>query len=213
MYTKVFHSLKELNLYSKLIGLILMMLSIVMVENVYLVFVMIGISILISLLLRNFESLYLSIILIVVSMFYYLHPFLLIIVKLIMLYVFYLIVKDMTNNKEKMYLMDRLFYKNRHKQSMEMYLNTCYRNKCFNDNLSVFDNINKYTRRKYSNYIVKQAQIKSNYDLQDISYRNKLSFYKFYNKKTTILNMKWNRLDNTFLISTILIFILVLMYR
>lgn len=213
MYTKVFHSLKELNLYSKLIGLILMMLSIVMVENVYLVFVMIGISILISLLLRNFESLYLSIILIVVSMFYYLHPFLLIIVKLIMLYVFYLIVKDMTNNKEKMYLMDRLFYKSRHKQSMEMYLNTCYRNKCFNDNLSVFDNINKYTRRKYSNYIVKQAQIKSNYDLQDISYRNKLSFYKFYNKKTTILNMKWNRLDNTFLISTILIFILVLMYR
>ena len=110
MYTKVCHRLKEINLYSKLTVLVLMMLSIILVENVYLVFTLIGISILVSYILRNFESLQLSIILIVISMFYYAHPFLLIIVKLIMLYVFYLISKDITYNKEKMYLMDTNIY-------------------------------------------------------------------------------------------------------
>lgn len=190
-----------------------MMLSIIMVENVYLVFVLIGISIIISGILKNFEALQLSIILIVISMFYYLHPFLLIIVKLILLYVFYLIVKDMTNNKEKMYIIDKLFYRSRHKQSMDLYLDTCFKNKCFNDNLKVYDDIDKYTRRKYSNYIIKQAEIKTSYDIQDIGYRNRLSYYKFYNKKTTLLNTKWCNVDNTFLIVSILIFALVLIYR
>lgn len=213
MYTKVYHRLKELNLYSKLIGLILMMLSIIMVENVYLVFILIGISILISSILKNFEALQLSIILIVVSMFYYAHPFLLIIVKLIMLYVFYLIVKDMTYNKEKMYLIDKLFYVSKSKSSMDLYLDSCYKNNCFNNNMREFDDIDKSTRRKYSNYIVKQAEIKTSYDLQDINYRNRLSFYKFYNKKTTILNMKWGKLDNTILLVSTLLFILVLIYR
>lgn len=213
MYTKVYHSLKELNLYSKLIGLILIMLSIMMVKNVYLVFIIIGISIIISALLNNFEALQLSIILIVVSMFYYLHPFLLIIVKLIMLYVFYLIGKEMMNHKEKMYLMDKLFYKSKNKQSIDMYLNTCYKNRCFSDNLKIYDDIDKYTRRKYSKYITKQSEIKTSYDIQDIFYRSKLSYYKFYNKKTTILNMKWNSVDNTFLIISFLIFILVCIYR
>ena len=213
MYTKVYHSLKELNLYSKLIGLILIMLSIMMVKNVYLVFSIIGISIIISALLRHFEALQLSIILIVISMFYYLHPFLLIIVKLIMLYVFYLIGKEMMNHKEKMYLMDKLFYKSKNKQSIDMYLNTCYKNRCFSDNLKVYDDIDKYTRRKYSKYIIKQSEIKTSYDIQDIFYRSKLSYYKFYNKKTTILNMKWNSVDNSFLIISFLIFILVCIYR
>lgn len=213
MYTKVYHSLKELNLYSKLIGLILIMLSIMMVKNVYLVFSIIGISIIISALLRHFEALQLSIILIVISMFYYLHPFLLIIVKLIMLYVFYLIGKEMMNHKEKMYLMDKLFYKSKNKQSIDMYLNTCYKNRCFSDNLKVYDDIDTYTRRKYSKYIIKQSEIKTSYDIQDIFYRSKLSYYKFYNKKTTILNMKWNSVDNSFLIISFLIFILVCIYR
>ena len=189
MYTKVYHSLKELNLYSKLIGLILIMLSIMMVKNVYLVFSIIGISIIISALLRHFEALQLSIILIVISMFYYLHPFLLIIVKLIMLYVFYIIGKEMMNHKEKMYLMDKLFYKSKNKQSIDMYLNTCYKNRCFSDNLKVYDDIDKYTRRKYSKYIIKQSEIKTSYDIQDIFYRSKLSYYKFYNKKEIIKSL------------------------
>ena len=213
MYTKACHSLRNLNLYSKLIGLFLLMLSIVMVENVYLVFVLIGLSIILSSMLKNFESLQLSIILIIVSMFYYLHPFLLIIVKFILLYVFYLIVKDMADKKEKMYLIDKLFYRSRHKQSMDLYLNTCYKNKCFNNNLNVYDDIDKYTRRKYSKYIVKQAEIKTSYDIQNINYRNKLSFYKYYNKKTTFLNMKWGSADNTVLMISVLLFVLVLMYR
>jgi len=213
MYTKVCHRLKEINLYSKLIVLVLMMLSIILVENVYLVFTLIGISVLVSYILRNFESLQLSIILIVISMFYCAHPFLLIIVKLIMLYVFYLISKDMTYNKEKMYLIDKLFYRNKSKGSIKLYLDSCYKNKCFTNNIKEYDDIDKYMRRKYSSYIVKQAEIKTNYDLQDINYRNRLSFYKFYNKKTTILNMKWGKLDNIILFISTLIFILVLICR
>lgn len=213
MYTKVCHRVKELNLFSKLIGIILMMFSILLVENVYLVFTLIGISILISYILKNFEALQLSIILIVISMFYYAHPFLLIIVKLIMLYVFYLIVKDVTYSKEKMYLIDKVLYKSKHKSTINLYLDSCYKNKSFNKNMSEFDDVDKYIRRKYSNYIVKQAEIKTNYDLQDINYRNRLSFYKFYNKKTTILNMKWGKLDNFILIGTSLMLLLVLIYR
>lgn len=213
MYTKACHSLRNLNLYSKLIGFFLLMLSIIMVENVCLVFILIGLSIILSSMLKNFESLQLSIILIVVSMFYYLHPFLLIIVKLILLYVFYLMAKDMANKKEKMYLVDKLFYRSKHKQSMDLYLNTCFKNKCFNKNLNVYDDIDKCTRRKYSNYIVKQAEIKTSYDLQNINYRNKLSFYKYYNKKTTILNTNWGSADNTVLMISVLLFVLVLIYR
>lgn len=213
MYTKACNTIKELNLYSKVISLILMMLSIIMVNNVYLVFIIIGISLIISLMLKDFEAIQLSLILIVASMFYYLHPFLLIIVKLILLYVFYLIVKDMMNSKEKMYIIDKLFYKSRNKQSMDLYLNNCYKNQKFNENLKIYDDIDKYTRRKYSKYIVKQSEIKTNYDLQDISYRNKLSFYKYYNNKTTVLNMDWRKLDNTFLIISLLIFVLVIIYR
>ena len=213
MYTKVCHRLNELNLFSKLIGIVLMMLSILFVENVYLVFTLIGISIFVSYVLRNFEALQLSIILIVISMFYYAHPFLLIFVKLIMLYVFYLIVKNLTYNKEKMYLIDKLFYRLKNRSIVNWYLESCYKKKCFNNNMKVFDDINKYTRRKYSNYIVKQANIKTNYDLQDINYRNRLSYYKFYNKKTTMLNMKWDKLDSFILFGTALIMILVLIYR
>lgn len=213
MYTKVYNNLKDLNLYAKFISLLLIMLSIIMVENVYIVFIIIGLSILISAILKNFEALQLSLILVVASMFYYLHPFLLIIVKLILLYVLYLIAKEMTNNKEKMYIVDKLFYKSRNKKSMQLYLDSCYKSKKFDNNMQVYDDIDKYARRKYSNYIVKQALIKTNYDLQDVSYRNKLSFYKFYDKKTSILNMKWGNVDNTFMIASILIFILTILYK
>lgn len=213
MFTKVCHSLKELNLYSKLIGLILMMLSIILVKNVYLVFALVVISIIVSAILKNFESLQMSIILIVIAMFYYLHPFLLILVKLLLLYVFYLNMKSMTRTKEKRYIIDKLFYRSKSKTAMNLYLNNCFKNKKFNNNLDVYNTIDKYTRRKYSKYIVNQALIKTNYDMQDIYYRSKLSFYKFYNKKTTILNMKWDNTDNTFLLLTILIFVLVLIYR
>lgn len=213
MYTKVCHRVRKLNLYSKLIGLFLMMMSIIVVQNVYLVFTLIGLSIIISLVLKNFEALQLSIILIVISMFYYAHPFLLIIVKLILLYVFYLIVKEMTYNKEKMYLIDKLFYKSKNKYINKLYLDSCYKNKCFSKNLNEFDDIDKYTRRKYSKYIVKQAEIKTHYDLQNINYRNKLSFYKFFNKKTTILNMRWGKLDSVIVLGTSLLFMLVLIYR
>lgn len=213
MYTKVYNNLKDLNLYAKFISLLLIMLSIIMVENVYIVFIIIGLSILISAILKNFEALQLSLILVVASMFYYLHPFLLIIVKLILLYVLYLIAKEMTNNKEKMYIVDKLFYKSRNKKSMQLYLDSCYKSKKFDNNMQVYDDIDKHARRKYSNYIVKQALIKTNYDLQDVSYRNKLSFYKFHDKKTSILNMKWGNVDNTFMIASILIFILTILYK
>ena len=213
MYTKVYHREKKLNLFSKLIGIVLMMLSILLVENVYLVFTLIAISILISHVLRNLDALQLSFILIVRSMFYYAHPFLLIIVKMIMLYVFYLIVKKLTYNKEKMYLIDKLFYRFKNRSIINLYLDSCYKTKCFNNNMKTFDDINKYTRRKYSNYIVKQAEIKTNYDLQDINYRNRLSYYKFYNKKTSVLNTKWSKLDGLVLFGTLLILLLVLIYR
>lgn len=213
MYTKVYNNLKDLNLYAKFISLLLITLSIIMVNNVYIVFGIISLSILISAILKNFEALQLSLILVVISMFYYLHPFLLIIVKLILLYVFYLIAKEMTSNKEKMYIIDKIFYKSKNKKSMQLYLDSCFKNKKFDKNMKVYDDIDKYTRRKYSNYIIKQSLIKTNYDLQDISYRNKLSFYKFYNKKTSILNMKWGNIDNTFMIVAFLIFVLAILYR
>jgi len=213
MYTKVCHKLNELNLFSKLFGIVLIMLSILFVENVCLVFTLIAISILTSYILRNFEALQLSIILIVISMFYYAHPFLLIIVKLIMLYIFYLIVKNLICNKEKTYLIDKLFYRFKNRSITNLYLNSCYKTRCFNNNMKEFDDINKYTRRKYSSYIIKQAEIKTHYDLQDINYRNRLSYYKFYNKKTSILNMKWGKLDTLVLCGTSFIMLLILIYR
>ncbi|MBQ7137007.1 MAG: hypothetical protein IJO43_03435 [Bacilli bacterium] len=130
-----------------------------------------------------------------------------------MLYTFFLMIKDVTYDKEKMCFMDIIFYKNRGKVANNMYLNTCFKNKLFNKNMDEFNDIDRYERRKYSSYIVKQAEIKTNYDLQDINYRSKLSFYKFYNKKTTILNMKWQVRDFIIIIISILIFLLVLLCR
>jgi len=210
MYTKVYHKLENLNLFSKLIGLILIVLSIPLVDRPLLVFCLIGLGILLSLLIRNYESLQLSIILIVISMFYYLHPFLLVIVKLILLYDFYLIIKTMTNNNEKRYIIDKFLYKDKSVASTKFYLNSCFKNKKFSQNMSVYDSIDKLTRRKYSSYIVKQAEIKTEYDLQDIYYRHKLSFYKLNDKKTTILDMKWDMVDNMFLLLNVMIFILVI---
>jgi len=210
MYTKVYHKLENLNLFSKLIGLILIVLSIPLVDRPLLVFCLIGLGILLSLLIRNYESLQLSIILIVISMFYYLHPFLLVIVKLILLYDFYLIIKTMTNNNEKRYIIDKFLYKDKSVASTKFYLNSCFKNKKFSQNMSVYDSIDKLTRRKYSSYIVKQAEMKTEYDLQDIYYRHKLSFYKLNDKKTTILDMKWDMVDNMFLLLNVMIFILVI---
>lgn len=213
MYTKVYHKLENLNLFAKLIGLILIALSIIFVDRPLLVFCLIGLSILLSFFVRNYEGLQLSIILIVVSMFYYLHPFLLVIVKLILLYVFALIVKNMTNNNEKRYIIDKFIYSNKSISSTKFYLNSCFKSKKFCQNMLPYDSIDNLTRRKYSGYIVKQAEIKTEYDLQDIYYRHKLSFYKINNKKTTVLDMKWNMWDNVFLIITIVLFIVVLLYR
>jgi len=213
MSTKMCNKIKESNLFSKLIGTIILVISIILVNNVYLVFALIGVSIFLSYILNNFESLQLSIILIVISMFYYAHPFLLIIVKLIMLYTLFLIVKDVTYDKEKMCFMDFVFYKNKSKLVNKIYFNTCFKTKLFNKNMNEFNDIDNYERRKYSAYIVKQAEMKTHYDLQDISYRNKLSFYKFYNKKTTILNMKWQFRDFTIIIISVLIFLFVLLCR
>jgi len=210
MYTKVYHKLENLNLFSKLIGLILIVLSVLLVDRPLLVFCLIGLNILLSMLIRNYESLQLSIILIVISMFYYLHPFLLVIVKILLLYDCGLIIKTMTNNNEKRYIIDKFLYKDKSRASTKFYLNSCFKNKKFSRNMLVYDNIDKLTRRKYSSYIVKQAEIKTNYDLQDIYYRHKLSFYKLNDKKTTILDMKWDMLDNMFLLLNVMIFILVI---
>lgn len=213
MYTKAYHKLENLNLFSKIIGLILIVLSVLLVDRPLLVFCLIGFAILLSMLIKNYESLQLSMILIVISMFYYLHPFLLVIVKFLLLYDFYLIIKTMTNNNEKRYIIDKILYKDKSIASTKFYLNSCFKNKKFSRNMLVYDNIDKLTRRKYSSYIVKQAEIKTHYDLQDIYYRHKLSFYKLNDKKTTILDMKWDMLDNIFLILPSILFILVLFYR
>ena len=213
MYIKVYHKLENLNLFAKLIGLILIALSIFFVDNPLLVFCLIALSILFSFLVRNYEGLQLSIILIVISMFYYLHPFLLVFVKLLLLYVFTLIVKSMTNNNEKRYIIDKVIYHNKSASATKFYLNSCFKNKKFCQNMLSYDSIDKITRRKYSKYIVKQAEIKTEYDLQDIYYRHKLSFYKMDSKKTTFLDMKWNMWDNIFLVSTIALFVVVLLCR
>ena len=210
MYTKVYHKLKDLNLFAKLIGLILIILSIFFVDRPLLVFCLIGLSVVLSVLVKNYESLQLSIILIVISMFYYLHSFLLLVVKLLLLYIFSQIIKSMTNNNEKRYIVDKVLYKDKSITTTRFYLNSCFKNKKFSQNMLAYDSIDRLTRRKYSNYIVKQAEIKTEYDLQDIYYRHKLSFYKLGNKKTTILDMKWSMWDNIFLIGTVILFVLVL---
>ena len=68
------------------------------------------------------------------------------------------------------------------------------------------------TRRKYSNYIVNEALKKTNYDLEELNYRNTLSYYGYYKKRGSNLDMQWNNIDNTFLLIHVLIFILVIIY-
>ena len=213
MCIKVYRRLENLNLFAKLIGLILIVLSILFVDRPLLVFSLIGLNILLSFILKNYESLQLSIILVVISMFYYLHPFLLVIVKLLLLYSFYLIIRNMTNNNEKRYIIDKVLYKDKSIKSTKFYLNSCFKNKKFSQNMWSFDSIDKLTRRKYSSYIVKEAEKKTSYDLQDIYYRHKLSFYKIDDNKTTILDMKWDIWDSVFLLIAIILFVLVLLNR
>lgn len=213
MYTRVYHKLENLNLFAKITGLFLVMLSIFFVDKPLLVFLLVGFGIFFSFFVKNYEGLQLSIILIVVSMFYYLHPFLLVIVKLLLIYIFILITKDMINNNEKRYVIDKFIYRNKSISSTKFYLNSCFKKKKFCQNMLSYDSIDNLTRRKFSSYIVKQAEIKTEYDLQDIYYRHKLSFYKFDNKKTTILDMKWNMWDNLFLIITGVLLVVVLLYR
>ena len=213
MYTKVYLSLKNLNFYSKLLGLLFITLSILVASTSPLIVALILLEILLSFFLKDYKSLQMSIILIIVFMFYYLHPFLLIIVKGLLLYVNYLIAKDLIVIKERKYLFDKFFYKFKSKFFTRMYLSNNYKNYVFLNNMGVYNKINKVRRRKYSSYIIKQATMKTSYDLQDIAYRNKLSYYGFSNKKKPIVNMQWNNIDNTFLLVPIMIFILVIFYR
>ncbi len=213
MFTKAYPKLKDLNFYAKIIGIILMILSIVLVKNIYLIAALILVNIIISLLLKNYKSLQMAVILIIIFMFYYLHPFLLILVKGLLLYCVYLIVKDLISVKEHKYLFDRLFYWIKSPKVKKMYISSSYKKILFNNNMAVYDQLSNLTRRKYSNYLVKQAEIKTNYDMQDVNYRNMLSYYGFSRKKRTNLNFKWDTLDNTFLLFSILIFILVVIYR
>lgn len=212
MSTKAYPNLKNLNFYVKLIVIILFLLSIIFVNNTYLILSLITIFIITSFLLKHYKALQMSIMLIIVFMFYYLHPFLLIVVKTLLLYILYLIVKDLVNIKERKYLFDKVFY--RFKGNInKLYVGSNYKNRVFLNNMNVYNDMDKFTRRKYSEYLVKQALMKTSYDMQDISYRNTLSYYKYSNKKGSILNMKWGSMDNTCLLISILLFVLVLFYR
>jgi len=213
MFTKAYRKLENLNIYFKTLSLLLLTISILFVNNFALVITIISILLVISYCFKDYESLQLSLILVLVSFFYYLHPFLLIIVKLMLFYNIYLVFKRMINKSEKRFLLDKIFYSIKTKKSMDIYLENCFKNQKFRKNLEVFNDMNYITKQQNINYIVKQAEIKTSYDLQDVYYRHKLSFYKFYNQKTSIMNFEYGVSDIVFIILSIVIVILAIITR
>ena len=195
-----------------MLGILFLFLSILLADTPFLMAIIIISFIILSFLLKDFNAIETSMLTIVMYMFYYLHPFLLIIVKILLLYILYLISKNLVTFNDKKHLFNMFFYRLNNSKTNKLYVINTYKKPLFINNINIFNHIDKLTRRKYSNYIVNEALKKTNYDLEELNYRNTLSYYGYYKKRGSNLDMQWNNIDNTFLLIHVLIFILVIIY-
>lgn len=205
--------MKSLNLYNKLFSLIVMLIAIILADQFYIVFTLIIISLVMSILLKDYDGLQLVIISIIVSLFYYIHPFLLIFVKVVLVGIFFILTRSMISKKEKRFLLEKITYLVKGNKTFRFYLDHCYKKDLFNQNLCVYDNLDKYQRRKNSKYMISEVAKKTNLDMQDYATLNKIRFFGMFNKKTSMIKHSWNKDDNTLCLLSLLVFILVIIYR
>ncbi len=131
--------------------------------------------------------------------------------KLILLLVYLLLVKKFTKTSELRYLLEVTLYKFQSKQITFKILNIIYFFKQLRKNINIFDRLrDEYGMAKdffYIRFSFKKAWKKTRYEMKEFIMMNDLRFYNYSKERTYIEKITWERWDTKYLLFHILIFI------
>ncbi len=212
----MFKEFSELNLFNKIISLICVLLSLCFVRNLIFIYVIIGAIILMTLLIKNYNALLYMIIPIVLSFFVngYNYTYMMIIIKMLIMIVHIFNILFIISSKERMYLLNALFYSG-NKKARSFIFNRRYYKKVKAKNKKNFLTVKEKLEPKimYSNYINNRIKENTKSELNDIYLINRIRFYNYYKVRKSMLKLSWINLDNTFLLVNVLLFVVIYLYR
>lgn len=195
----------KLNIYCKIICYIIFCISIILL-NVplgFLTLIIFGLAL--SIIKKSNISVIAFLISILIFIPYSIYPFLKIIVKLCLIICYYLFLKDRITKDEQRYLYTKMAYCSKGKKAIITYLKNYYYKDIKNNNYSKIENID-CNNTEYKK-LIKNVALKTNKEMDIIYQTTQTRFFKYYNTRTNLIKIKWQKYD----IFALLISILALM--
>lgn len=197
----------DINIVSKAISLIIVVVSLIVLNQPTFLVALGLVSLVISFPFKNT-----SVISMIAVLFAIITNFvegILWIPKVILLLVYLLLIKKFTKASELRYLLEVTLYKFQSKQITFKILNMIYFFKQLRRNINIFDRLrDEYGMAKDSFYIrfsFKKAWKKTKYEMKEFIMMNDLRFYSYSKERTYIEKTTWERWDTKYLLFHILI--------
>ena len=206
--------LSYVNILSKLIGLILFMITIIMVKNYSLL--ILGSFTLMMISYSKNKYLKLGITTFLLSIITTFFSFLNFPTKVLIIILYLLILKEFIKYLDLRYLIEVTLYRFNNKKITYKILYLVYFIRKLKINLSRIEDLRKdYDIKKdwyYKDFAFKQAYLKTKEDLKELMVINEFRFYNFSNQRTYIEKVVFEYWDSMYLISHILLLVFIVVY-
>lgn len=206
--------LYQVNIFSKLIGIILFLITIILLQNIALIVLL---SIGLFIISKNYKyiSIY-SLITLLITILISFFPQILWISKMLVMINYIIIVNKITYVKDVRYLVEKTLYKFQNKKLTYNVLYKIYILKYMKKNYRKLNNlIDEYGLIKnYETikFLHKKAYIKAKNEIEEVINIINLRFYNYSKERTYIDKPTWERWDNKYILVFLIILLFVIVY-
>ncbi|MDD6224133.1 MAG: hypothetical protein PUB18_03940 [bacterium] len=204
--------LYQLNVVSKIIALMMMIISIILAKMPIL---MIIIALILLYLAFNFKYLLIySLLILVLSISNIFYPLPMWIIKILMIFGYVVLVKKCTSSDELKYLLEVTIYKWKHKKITYYFLYQIYFFDHMRQNIEMLKKLKEEygMPKKWSKFIIKKSYQKTKYGMQELMMINNLRFYNNSSKRTYLERQTWEIWDSIYLFLHTIFLIFIIMY-
>lgn len=206
--------IKEVNIINKFICYLIVIISLLLCKEVlFLLFI----NLFLLLITKQYKKLFITnIINIFISLLAIIFPQILWITKLIILIIYTILLKKVTQAIELRYVLESTLYRFQKKKITYKILYFIYFIKYFKYNIRKLyilkDDYEIKVDFKFIKFLISKSYHKTKYQLTELMEINKLRFYNYTKDRTYIEKITWESWDTSYLISHIIIFLLTCFY-
>jgi len=201
----------KVNVWSRLFSYIIICICIIIAQNRYVLLALALLSLVLSIIFRKTSSIIFSILSMLMCAIYFGYPFLSIFMKLYLLVLYYILMKECLSPEEKRYLYEKDAYLLKGRKGSRYYVKKNYYKDIMNKNLDLYEDMHGYFKKE--KLLKEEAIEKSKQELNEIYLFNKLRYFKYYPGKNCVNKSNWKLADFILIILSICILFLTIIVR